>query len=376
MTHSMKKLLLVFLIILVGVGILYYTRLYPQISITVNELYSPNKKVINVNDKYFQVSNGKVIDLDTGETIIGAAFAKVYDEKIWAYDTRLGFSLYCIDTSGNIINTYHLGNPINDFMIADNTLFTVSSEGINEYNIGDTLTEVPVDYTSLVKTEEYEILSFSSNDNMCVWLYAQSFSRYNSYYSVDLNSGECIIENGGFQIISANKDSVVFACLISYKYKSEILILDNNSGKVNTVEYDKFNSFNRTQSFVSKNKIYWIGQENTSRGFTKDTPPSACDEMKKHKHDVLLTIDRNSPESIDRWETKTFERILYVDDEVIVTYYNGKYIKYSTDSKKVISKTDTDVIKEPGSYLTQGCGDYVFVFDKESEKLLDKVSIK
>ena len=98
--------------------------------------------------------------------------------------------------------------------------------------------------------------------------------------------------------------------------------------------------------------------------------------MKKHKHDVLLTIDRNSPESIDRWETKTFERILYVDDEVIVTYYNGKYIKYSTDSKKVISKTDTDVIKEPGSYLTQGCGDYVFVFDKESEKLLDKVSIK
>ena len=342
-------------------GYIVYDRVYyPKISIKVCEKYYSQDYVFAADGIIFEAHDGEVVESGSNKKICDASCAKEYNDRIWAYYDSV---LSCVDTSGNTKKTYTLEGSVDNFMIADLTLLTISSKGINAYEMSSTLSEIPIEYTSLIKTEDYSVFSFIYNDIMCVKIDTGSNAEKSTYYAVDLNGGEKICKNGNYQVLNADKDRIIFTCINNDE--NVILSLENNSGKVKTVEYEDFNSFENALYFSSDDKIYWIGQENTSRWFAKDSSLSAGDEMKNHKHDVLLTIDKNDPDIIDRWETRTFERILYADDKTIKTYYKGKYITYRTDTKEVLNENETDVIKEPGSYITQSCGDYVFIFDSQ-----------
>ena len=349
---------------------LYDQMFYPEISIKVCEEYDEHETIINIgddiekSDQYFYIKDGKLIDYSTHEELVNATYAKVYELQLWVYDDSDGGTLSWIDTSGKTLRSHKIDYSFDDFLIAHNTLFTISGKGVKTYDLGDTLKEVPIGYDSLYKSDKFELKSFTYNGNICVYIDTESFdaNAKNSYYTADLSCNNSIYENGKYQILSADKNSVIFTDINDDK--NEILIFDEGSKTLKSVEYDGFNIFEKAQNFSTKDKIYWVGQENTSRKFEKDASLKACDDMKNHKHDVLLTIDKNNPDNIDRWETKTFERILYVDDSVIITYYKGKFIRYLTDSKEKINENDSE-IKDPGRYSTQSCGLYLFIIDSD-----------
>ena len=89
---------------------------------------------------------------------------------------------------------------------------------------------------------------------------------------------------------------------------------------------------------------------------------------------IHLSIVKNCTKSF-RHCTRTFERILYVDDEKAITYYNGEYLIYSFDKWEITAEQPADEIKSSGSYTFESCGDYIFVFDDNYDKLLNTISI-
>ena len=91
--------------------------------------------------------------------------------------------------------------------------------------------------------------------------------------------------------------------------------------------------------------------------------------MEHHYNDVLFIFSKDDFSSPIEYNTRTFERIIYADNEKAITYYNGKYITYSLEHWKKINKQNADEIKEGGSYTFDVCGEYIFVFD-ENTKLL------
>ena len=68
------------------------------------------------------------------------------------------------------------------------------------------------------------------------------------------------------------------------------------------------------------------------------------------------------------------ERILYVDTDKAITFYDGEYITYSVDDWKIIKKESADEIQPGGQYLFEDYGDYIFVFQGNSSKPINIIS--
>ena len=98
--------------------------------------------------------------------------------------------------------------------------------------------------------------------------------------------------------------------------------------------------------------------------------------LELHKYDIYALTDMKSGKIINQHKTRKYERIIYADTKKAITYYRGNYITYSTDNWKEVESQKADEIKKDGSYFFDTCGDYVFVFDNNTYKLLNKISIK
>lgn len=98
-------------------------------------------------------------------------------------------------------------------------------------------------------------------------------------------------------------------------------------------------------------------------------------QLKYHNHDVLTIFDSGNGNIMQEKSFKTFERILYIDNEKVITYRNGKYLFYDLDNWDLIRKLSADEIKNGGFYTFEICGDYIFVFDDNSGELLNKISV-
>lgn len=98
-------------------------------------------------------------------------------------------------------------------------------------------------------------------------------------------------------------------------------------------------------------------------------------QLKYHTKDSLVTIETISGEIVDSYKTRKYERILYADSEKAITYYDGEYLTYSLEDWKVIDKQDADEIKDGGSYFFEACGEYIFVFDNKTDKLINKIKV-
>lgn len=95
-----------------------------------------------------------------------------------------------------------------------------------------------------------------------------------------------------------------------------------------------------------------------------------------HKYDIYVLTDLKSGKITNQHKTRKYERIIYADAEKAITYYGGKYITYSTDNWKEIESQKADEIKENGSYFFDTCGDHVFVFDDDTDEVINKLSIE
>ena len=98
-------------------------------------------------------------------------------------------------------------------------------------------------------------------------------------------------------------------------------------------------------------------------------------ELKNHGCDSVFTYDVQSGERKEKHVFRTFERVIGISTDHVVTYYKGNYLTYLRDGWKLVSEQKADEIKKDGSYYFETCGVYIFVFDDDTGECIDRIKI-
>lgn len=98
-------------------------------------------------------------------------------------------------------------------------------------------------------------------------------------------------------------------------------------------------------------------------------------ELKNHGCDSVFTYDVQSGERKGKHDFRTFERVIGISADRVVTYYKGSYLTYSRDDWKVVSEQKADEIKKDSKYYFETCGGYIFVFDDDTGKCINRIKV-
>ena len=148
---------------------------------------------------------------------------------------------------------------------------------------------------------------------------------------------------------------------------SDFLTYDLKSGNIERKE-DYFEQSKANGFIITSNKI-----ESNRIIITSNSHTRLIDKDYYKMHDCISIIDADTTNIVSEHLFHLKEQIIYADMEKVVTYYHGKYITYSAKDWKKLSSQKAPEIKKGGKYSFDACGDYVFVFDENTGKLLNKI---
>lgn len=98
-------------------------------------------------------------------------------------------------------------------------------------------------------------------------------------------------------------------------------------------------------------------------------------QLKNHDRDSVYSYDVQSRERKEKHDFRTFERVIGISADHVVTYYKGKYLTYSRDGWKVVSEQKADEINKDGEYYFETCGRYIFVFDDDTGECINRIKV-
>lgn len=169
-----------------------------------------------------------------------------------------------------------------------------------------------------------------------------------------------------------------YAAYIDKYYAPELTIIDLDSN--DTVQIDLAAIFKAYYVYADiEDDSLCVVMTDTSKkisfggGHSKELDISS---LELNKYDIYALTDLKSGKITNQHKTRKYERIIYADTQKAITYYRGNYITYSTDNWKEVKSQKADEIKKDGNYFFDTCGDYIFVFDDDTGKLLNKISIE
>lgn len=292
-------------------------------------------------------------------------FSTEEDPLIYANDSTLfvyaNGEITKYDRSLSPICKYKLPTEVTKFAVSDNEIFCIDSD--DKYYVLDITT---LKNKNTVKTEKI-------NDNI-IYHYTD-FSICEDLTNYSMSS---FFDN---KSISSVKDHSK-----QFVYLSENCLIQTSKTNTNTINlyktmlYDSVN--NSTIDFPTGYGIVSLFPENNDLIFVGSEYPldphldfEFSHDLKYHQSDCIVIIDIDSFKIINKWFTKKGEKIIYADGNKAVTYYNGEYLTYSLDKWEIIDSRSTDKIQSGGSYLFKACGNYVFVFDNNSNKLLEMIKV-
>ena len=386
----MKKkriILLVIALIIVFAALFYrFNIYYPDITLKVTALYDEHPNVVECENEYFILSDGKITNADSKEVIYSVAdensFIKSYNDLIWIFDSSCNEKLKAIDKYGNVKKHYLFPEDSIDFLINDDIVFDLTSKELIMYRLTDDthLEKKEIDYSFVFHSEDnrFDLYKYSCEYGECLFFDMNDTNDKDAFYAVDSEHNEVIgaCEKNTIDLLAYEEDRIFYTrSHFNLKTISEYSFKDNIE-KNSEIEFGKYSRgfFQKFYYCQSNEIIILMAQTVTSRSFAREARIYNSDEMEKHNHDYAVIIDKNDFEVKEK-KTKTFERIIYVDSEKAITYYKGKYLTYSLNNWKVTDKQSASEIKEGGSYNFVTCGDYIFVFDNDSDELLNKISI-
>lgn len=379
--------MIILLAVIIILGVIAYRCYfyYPNIQIKVSGLYNEHSKVVCLNNDYYRIKDGNIYNLDNHKSIYQTndkyAFMKPFDELLWVIDNSTKDNLKAINSSGTVIKSYSIPNYTKDFFINDNVIFCVSSDGIEMYQLYSDghKEQISVDYSFVFESKNayFKLYKYSCEYGECLYFDMDSDNYDDSYFAVDSNYQNTISSNGRINLLLFETDRIVyteslFQLSTLYEYS---FVNDTEFCHIADIGDYSQNFFVNMPYFSDKEYIISVAQNTTLRSLRREPPTSTSCEMSKHKNDYLFIFkSKDCTEQFDR-ETKTFERILYVDNEKVLTYYNGKYLTYSLDEWKVIDKQPAKEIKNGGLYTFEICNEYIFVFDYVSGELLNTIDV-
>lgn len=382
-----KYVMIIFLLVIIVMSVVYRCNFYyPDIQIKVSGLYNEHSTVVCLNNDYYKITDGNIYNLDNQESIYQTsdkkAFMKQFNDLLWVIDNSNQDNFKALNSSGKVVKSYSLPDYIKDFFIKDNVIFCVSSNGIEIYKLYDDghKEQIQIDYSFVYEPENlsFKLYKYSCEYGLCLFFDMNSDNYADSYFAVDSNNQNMINSNERINLLLFEKERIVYTeSLFQLKTLYEYSFVNNalNCYIADVNDYAR-GFFDKTPYFVDEKYIISVAQRTTSRSIARDGGPVATScEMSRHKSDCLYIINTDDSAKYMQYTTKTFERIIYTDSKKAITYFDGKYLTYSLDDWSVIDSQEAEEIKNNGSYIFETCGDYIFVFDSISDKLLNKISI-
>ena len=90
---------------------------------------------------------------------------------------------------------------------------------------------------------------------------------------------------------------------------------------------------------------------------------------------ICMVIDLNSRKVLEKHKFHKYERIIFINDEKIVTYKNGKCITYSANDSSKLSEQDIDFIAEDKTYYFFSGTDNIYILDGKRENLIGRIPV-
>ncbi|HRR76168.1 MAG TPA: hypothetical protein P5191_05055 [Ruminococcus sp.] len=144
--------------------------------------------------------------------------------------------------------------------------------------------------------------------------------------------------------------------------KTDIRHLSLSNDKIVTFRSNYSNGLGQALSFP------YYEFSNLDEGFINEAP------LRFHKYDTITVLDPLSGEE-KNIETRSGEKVIYLDDKKAITYYKGEYLYYHIDTWEKYRSEKANEINHHSVYRFESCGDYIFVFDKNYSKLLNRIEI-
>lgn len=95
--------------------------------------------------------------------------------------------------------------------------------------------------------------------------------------------------------------------------------------------------------------------------------------LKYHNYDTCVKIDPDTLEVLDKRSFRRYERIIYADDNKVLTFYKGKLITYSADNWEKLSSEKR--YNKKHSYSFSIYDEHIFVYDDTTGEMIDRIQI-
>lgn len=217
--------------------------------------------------------------------------------------------------------------------------------------------------------------------------------NYNSEILINPSSSEVLL-NKKCEPVELFYNENVYSTL----YDNPLVILRHEKNKISRFEMPESNEYFipiNSSSKVDGDKLILVGQYNQSNrnnisGFKEiiyklltgsklltgqhGGERNINSELLHHTFDCVYVYDLSSNKLLNHYKTNQGERIIYADEEKIMTYYNHYLITYSTGEWNILDKKEASYINNVGTCFFELCGCKIFIFD-EKYKLLSTVDV-
>ncbi len=374
MTKSKKRLIILGILLLLAAAVLFYMFVWnkPKVKADVNTKVFNSAMCQKVDDDYYFISGKNVKCLSGGEekTVYeGAEPYRICADKEYLYVCDNG--IICVDLkSGKSRTILNVKKESLWYINADNgfLFYEISSEPLKYLDIKTGETKDAIELLN-DKSEGFHRQRFSDDK----WIIADI--RDSEIYSFEIanNDMDCLIVRPHYNSTAGfvEKDNE----LLKVEVNGDCFDFDYiKSDRTEVKSVDLPQEMRQTGETTIKGNDAFAVIVAIDQPFSMKGDHHYLPELEYHYHDTYVKINTNDFK-VQRHKTRKFERIIYVSDNKVVTYYNGKYLTYSTDDWKVTDEKKADEIKNGGKYTFEACGEYVFVFDDDTGECINRVEI-
>ncbi|MCR5601275.1 MAG: hypothetical protein K6G33_11110 [Ruminococcus sp.] len=338
-----------------------------NITISIDNDYSKNHICFIGKDYYYTI--GDSISKNNNEILTKSFKSPLIcscDNYLYVYSDN-----FLMKFDNDLLSEqYDIGREIRAFGIKNNIFCGIDKDFSPCIIELDTMKEMTISPETISFDKSY--LNYSEFDNFKVISSEHDDSQYLKSCAIIYNGeiiARCKGEYGEFIIHTKGEELIVSSALNTSE--PDIEKLDYSTRE--NLQSDIFGGYFPEIALEEKSKITFIG---VSASSNPNISIEDCLADKYHQSDIVAVINSDDMKIEKRHETKKGERILYADSEKAVTYYHGKYITRSLKDWKKLNSQKASEIKKYGKYSFDACGDYVFVFDENTGKLLNKIPIK
>lgn len=208
------------------------------------------------------------------------------------------------------------------------------------------------DYSQAIQVSKNENIMFAEQE--CNLQFGKSRYRFS-------NSTPCNLEkvtNGKSEEIINFPSGVYFKSNNTKIINNKLIIIgqvNNDFSKV--YKYYLYKLFNGTLIEGRKGEEYPVDRE-----------------LIFHTCDIIYSYDMVSNQLINQYTTKQGERVIYADEDKVITYHKHKLITYSIKDWKIQGEQKATYIKNSGIYYFQVYQDNIFIYN-EAYKLMDMIEV-